>query len=320
MGAVKQKALLYGNGNTYLKNICWIRQLYDIVGVTDSKHEASCKEEGIYKVEDAVGLTFDIILVTSVFFDEIKNTLAEKFCVDETKIFWFLDEFSNERHETFGEKNPDITFYVFRAHWQEHKNGFYNFFARAIASCYKARQMGYELVVDMKNYYTEYAGLERYGAVNVWEDYYEQPSRYTLDDVYQSKNVVLSRFDDEGYNYPKLSPSEYLSNKWYSEVYEKLGKMFRFTPSRMLQKNIDEEMERLNMSGKIFGVLARGTDYITLKPKDHPIPFDIELLIAECQRIVTWGGIHIFIWRQKIWIFWRSFKMLSGKGFCIPNK
>lgn len=293
---MKQKILIYGYGNTYKKNIQWIKQLYEIVGITDARITMSSEERKEYKIEDAIELDFDIVLVTSVFFDEIKRNLIENFNIEDSRIYWFMDEFSNERHVTFGEKNPNITFYIFRAHWQESKNGFFNFFDRAIASCYRARQLGYELLVDMKNYYTEYAGIERYGTINVWEDYYEQPSQYTLDEAYQSKNVILSRFDDEQYNYPKLSNEIYFSNKWWAEIYKVLGDMFQFFPNQTLKEYIDKEIKRLGLPRKVLGVLARGTDYISLKPKKHPIPYNTDLLINECRnRLLSGAYEYIYI-------------------------
>lgn len=281
---MKLKALVYGYGNSYQKNIYWINQLYNIVGVTDAKIMFTDKEKREYKVEDAVKLDFDIVLVSSVFFDEIKKSLIDKFHINATKIYWFIDEFSKERYETFGEKNPDIIFYVFRAHWQESKNGFYNFFSRVMASYYEVSRQGYKLVVDMKNYYTEYAGLERYGIINIWEDYYEQPSSYTLEEVYQSKNVILSKFDDKKYNYPDLSNKIYLSNIWWIETCQNLSRLYKLTPNHMLKENISKERVCLKVSGKILRVLARGTDYISLKPKNHPVPYDIECFIEECQN------------------------------------
>lgn len=280
-----EKILLYGYGNTYKKNIYWIKQLYSIVGITDSKITITCKEKKEYKIEDAVKLDFDIILVTSIFFDEIKRNLIEEFDVEESRIHWFVDEFCYEHHIVFGEKNPNIIFYIFRAHWQESKNGFFNFFDRVIACYYRTRQLGYELLVDMKNYYTEYAGIERYGIINVWEDYYEQPSQYTLDEAYQSKNVILSKFDDEQYNYPELSKEKYFSNKWWVETYKILGNMFHISLKQTLKEDIRREVIRLRLSErKVLGILARGTDYISLKPKNHPIPYNTDLLIDECKN------------------------------------
>lgn len=293
---MKQKVLIYGNGNTYEKNIYWIKQLYTIVGITDAKITTTETEKKEYKIKDAIELDFNIVLVTSVFWDEIKRNLIENFNVEASSIHWFLDEFSNERHVSFGSRNPDITFYIYRAHWQESKNGFFNFFCRAIACCYKAHQLGYELLVDMKNYYTEYAGIERYGIVNVWEDYYEQPSQYTLEEAYQSKNVLLSKFDDEQYNYPNLSNEKYLSNKWWSEGYKALGGMFQFIQGSCLREYVDKEKKRLRLSRKVLGVLARGTDYISLKPKKHPLPYNTDFLINECKnRLLSREYEYVYI-------------------------
>lgn len=310
---MKQKILIYGCGNTFKRNIYWIKQLYTIIGMTDARIMLSDPERKEYKIEDAVRLDFDIVLVTSMFFDEIKQSLTENYHVEDSKICWFMDEFSNERHITFGDKNPNTTFYVFRAHWQEVRNGFYNFFDRVITSYYKTRKLGYELLVDMKNYYTEYAGLERYGTVNVWEDYYEQPSEYTLDDVYQSKNVILSKFDDEEYNYPKLSESKYLSNIWWVETYEILGKKFWINPNKVLQECIAKEMIHMKISGKTLGVLARGTDYLSRKPKGHPVPIDIDLFVVECQKQFIMGEYEYIYLATEDLDFLERFQNIFGK-------
>lgn len=293
---MRQKALIYGYGDTYKKNICWIRQLYRIVGITDVKITTSCEEKQLYTVEDAVRLDFEIVIVTSVFIEEIKDKLVNDFKIEDTKIYWFMEEFSQERHESFGEKNPDVTFYIFRAHWQEVKNGFNNFFDRVFASCYEVKKQGYEFFVDMKNYYTEYAGMERYGIVNIWEDYYEQPSSYTLDDAYQSKNVILSKFDSEKYNAPFIVEGERLTNHWWVETYKILSKMFTIKPGNILKEQIRNEETRLKSLDKTLGVLARGTDYISLKPKNHAIPYDTKLLIDECRnRLLSGEYKYIYI-------------------------
>ena len=210
----KMNVLIYGYGETYQKNVYWINQLYNIVGITDSKFNISSWEMKKYKVEDAVNLAFDIILITSIFFEEIKASLIGRFNIEESKISWFMDEFCNERCETFGEKKSKRYILYLQGTLAGIKKWILQFFDRAMALYYKTRQLGYELLVDMKNYYTEYSGLDRYGIVNVWEDYYEQPSKYTLDEAYQSKKVILSKFDSVEYNYLTLSKkvSIYLAN------------------------------------------------------------------------------------------------------------
>lgn len=317
---MSQKVLLYGYGNTYHKNIYWIRQFYKIVGVTDAKITTSCKKDQLYTVDDAVKLDFDIIIVTSVFIEEIKSRLVNDYKIEDSKIFWFMEEFCRERHESFGEKNPEVTFYIFRAHWQESTNGFYNFFDRVFASWYEVKKQGFEFLVDMKNYYTEYAGLERYGTVNVWEDYYEQPSSYTLEEAYQSKNVILSKFDEEKYNAPFLINEQRLTNHWWVETYKILSKMFSITPGQVLKECIKNEKERLKSLDETLGVLARGTDYVSLKFKDHAIPFDTKSLIKECKRrLLSEGYKFIYLATEDLDILEEFEKAFGDKLLYSPQ-
>ena len=51
-----------------------------------------------------------------------------------------------------------------------------------------AEKNNYIPVVDFKNYKTQYNIADE----NAWECFFEQISNYSLDEVYQSKNVVLS--------------------------------------------------------------------------------------------------------------------------------
>lgn len=133
--------------------------------------------------------------------------------------------------------------------------------------------------------------------VNIWEDYYKQPSSYTLEEAYQSKNVILSKFDDRKYNMPMLTDigKRYLSNLWWVETYKMLAKMFVITPNRVLKGHIVEEIERFTMLEGALGVLARGTDYVSLKPKNHPIPCDTELLIDKCKKRLS-SGLYKYVY------------------------
>lgn len=279
----KEHALLYGNGPTLKKNICWIRQLYEVSGITDTNMLQSQPELGLFTVEDALLLDYDVILVTSYYYSEIREYLIQACKVREDLIRFCLDEFHVERHLSFGDSNPETVFYILRAHWDEHKNGLFNFFSAAVTAYYHTRKKNQELLIDMKNYYTEYAGLERYGKVNVWEDYFSQPSGYSLEEVYQSRNVILSKFNDELYVDADISEYPHLSNKWYTDTYEKLSRMignrFKFN-SHMLAHLRQEERLFRNRAGGVLGVLARGTDMIYLKPENHFIPYDTDCFIA----------------------------------------
>ena len=66
----KERILVWGNGNALRKNICWIKQLYFIVGITESNMELSVQKRGelLYPPARALQLQYDFILVVSQYF------------------------------------------------------------------------------------------------------------------------------------------------------------------------------------------------------------------------------------------------------------
>lgn len=94
---IKERILIWGNGNTLKKNICWIKQLYNIVGITDSNIDISAQEDNIYSPEKALKLQYDFILIVSQYYEEIKESLTGQYGIDEKKIIFFEDEFLKEK-------------------------------------------------------------------------------------------------------------------------------------------------------------------------------------------------------------------------------
>ena len=278
----KKCILIWGNGNTLKKNICWIKQLYLIVGITDSNMDLPVQTENLYRPESALKLQYDFILVVSQYYGEIRERLIDQYGIEEKKIRFFEDEFLVEKNLSFGDANKDVTFYILRAHWYERKNGFFNFYARAMVVYYHTQKKGYELLVDMKNYYTEYAGLERYGIDNVWEDYFQQPSVYSLDDAYQSTNVILSKFMDEKYYDIDIAGFEHESLEWWVASRQMIAQKYKnwVKPVKILQDDLKKEIKRMEGKGNVLGVIARGTDYAYLKPEKHFIPCNTDEFIT----------------------------------------
>ena len=269
----KECVLVWGNGNVLKQNIYWIKQIYHIAGITDSDRKTTEVSKKLYVKEEALRLEFDKILIASFYWREIIDYLVHIQKIKREKIKIFSDEFHQERREEFGDRNKNVTFYILRAHWDERKNGFFNFYERAAFAYHNAKRNGYELLVDMKNYYTEYAGLERYGKVNVWTDYFRQPSEYTLEEAYESQNVILSRFGDDFSNQAYLSNYAFGSVKYLVDTHQNLAKMHGcMQASQELKHRLEKEEKKLN--GKVLGVLARGTDMVSEMPGNHHIPMN----------------------------------------------
>lgn len=316
----KQKVLLYGCGEIYAKNKYWISTIYDVVGVVDRKWETSDVMHGFYTVEEGLMRDFDKIMITAMHFEEIKKALIDKYNVSCKIIIYFLDEFVNERRMSFGSKNPEKCFFILRAHWQENSNGFYNFFNRVVRAYHYAQKKGYELLVDMKNYYTEYAGLDKYGKYNVWEQYYAQPSQYSLEEAYRSKNVILSKFGTDW-------DSEWVGDIFKEDMenyepFKKLGELYAdsFAVSLPLEKEIVREKNRLNWEGrKVLGVLMRGTDFKSC-PKGHPVPHNIDYVINDVlKRIKTEKYDSVYLATEDSEIL-KVFEQKIGKQLLYTNQ
>ena len=96
-----------------------------------------------------------------------------------------------ERKATFGEDNPDKTFYIYG--FEDNIGGIWWHINKVLMHIAYAKDKGYILVVDMKNYMSQYQLRENLGIVNVWELFFKQPFGYTLEDIKSSKNIVICK-------------------------------------------------------------------------------------------------------------------------------
>ena len=129
-----------------------------------------------------------------------------------------------EQKKSFGNKNPDKTFFVIRLY--PPAAGFLADYNYVLGYMKYAYDNGWIPVVDMQNYQTLYnEDHPIHGTTNVWEYFFEQPldpatgKRYTLEEVYQSKNVILSNGSDQRCNFTGDKDPEVL--KWQHEMAER---------------------------------------------------------------------------------------------------
>lgn len=106
---------------------------------------------------------------------------------------------SRERTVSYGNRNPDKTFLVIRPyywstnHWAYVRTHLLSQYYIALQSLEYAEKHGWIPIVDWENYKVPHSeSIPIHGTKNAWEYYFEQPSQYTLKEVYQSKHVILS--------------------------------------------------------------------------------------------------------------------------------
>ncbi len=211
---------------------------------------------------------------------------------------------TRERKKSFGLNHPDKTFYVIRS--IDDKSKFYigaihnllaNYFY-VLSHLSYAQKRGWIPIVDQLNYpvyNSQRAPIN--GSLNAWEYFWEQPCSYTLDEVYQSKNVVLSKRSwfaewDMGYEV------SHYTNPLIISQFHTLADSCPLIDT--VSQQIDKVEKALLPAGRrILGVSVRfgGHSKHALKPgAGHPIQPEVEELISRVSsRMDEWKMDYVFL-------------------------
>ncbi len=271
----------------------------------------------------------------SMFFKDMTSEKERKtfpVAIKRLKLFYELVTKGKEREVSYGDENPDKTFYVIRPYYFLKKNELSTLPARLMYNYYRnlhfiayAINKGWIPVVDWENY-----GMldhqEEYpinGTKNGWEYFWKQPSAYSLEEVYKSKNVVLSTRNtlDTSFIPPCKYPKPYQKNAEECakkcKQYDKLIQFNKFT--------LDYINEKVNnlfpQNARILGVSMRGTDYKTLILPGHPEQPEIEDLICYIKKYMwEWDMEYIFIACEAQGIIDAVKKEFGNKVIVLPRK
>lgn len=163
---------------------------------------------------------------------------------------------------SFGKKNGDRLFYVIRC--PQENMGLFALVNYVVSHIFIAEKLNAEPVVDWKYYPNKYISSDdTIGKQNEWEYYFKQCTDISLDDVYRSKNVILSSGISDIGSKREILDDELLSRG--REVYQKY-----IVLSEYCQKRLNEEISKLSIQNKrVLGVKCRGTDFANASPQFH---------------------------------------------------
>ena len=171
-----------------------------------------------------------------------------------------------------GSKNPDKTFYVIR---RSPGAGLFSNVIYVLNHLEIAEKHNFIPVVDMENYPTIYNEKKIINNTkNSWLYYFEPLSKYTLEEVYKSKNVILSKnrfYDNFSHKIYKKKSLLKLSNKIIVKKKIKL-KAEKFIKQNQISKN------------KILGIHYRGTSY--KDAANHPFPPTYDQLVKKINNLI----------------------------------
>lgn len=195
-------------------------------------------------------------------------------------VFFYWD--TRQKRRSFGDKNPEVTFYVIPIRGEI--IGIMGIYLYALRHVIRARKKGYVPIVDMKNYPNRYASLCRGGAVtDPWLLFFAPLSPYSLEEVYQSKNVVLAGWTFSDLLHPEV---EYNSvNSMDQMIRHHTGEGVFVGISAFLRETAQKELEPY-LTKKTLGVLVRGTDYVSIRPMGHFAQPSVEELTEQIEAFV----------------------------------
>ena len=203
---------------------------------------------------------------------------------------------AREKRISLGDNNKDIEFYVIRPR-PNTVEGLMALLLYVLQHISYAEIKGYHPVVDFKNYSTQYNDEDK---TNAWEYFFRQIGEWSLDDIYNSKNVILSGIE------PGKNCSSYIRTKSFKTE----NILFA---NRLIQKYIQVSDDVMNLYrlekhnldiGSKLGVYLRGTDYTRLKPAGEPVQPSVEEAISIIERYIRneeYSGIFLVTEDQEIY-------------------
>lgn len=149
---------------------------------------------------------------------------------------------------------------------------------------------GYIPVIDMQNFRSIYQKEASFRKDNVWEHFFEQPLNIGLNDIPKNAKIVYS----PKFTHP-LSPfTESLFDNKIRSFWKSIAFHF-IRPNEKTKDYFENEFNNLLAGKKVLGLLYRGTDYLNLKPKNHPIQpslTEFGLKVEELSK--EWGRFDYF--------------------------
>ena len=204
------------------------------------------------------------------------------FAYQINKIFFHWKE--REQHRHFGKLNPSIKFYVLRS--TDQVVGLMSHHFMGLSAICKCERENLVPIIDFLNYKTQYnVDFPINGTHNSWEYYFEQPCKYSLDEVYKSRNVIISGWKF----YP---PLPYNENYTDEELYNAMQKI----PIKQYIMDIADKKIKTEGINNMIGILVRGTDYVKLRPIGHAIPPTAEQAAEKVEEFLKkYGDSRIFL-------------------------
>ena len=208
-----------------------------------------------------------------IFFFSYKNIIPKK----ENNIKGNIYDFKLKTNFKINNYN-NLTFAIIKCK-KFSVTGLFCLFKFYLYSLTKYLNNGFIPIIDLSSFPNLYNGFKiEINKTNPWELFFYQPFGYTLEEV--KKNAKKIQYFE--CDFPKhLNHRDFYLNNALIDFYHNIA--IKYVP---IKENIIKEANMIREklfkgSNNILGILQRGTDYISLKPKNHPIPPKNEIIFRD---------------------------------------
>ena len=155
-----------------------------------------------------------------------------------------------------GNKNPNINFFVIK---KSPGAGFFSNLLYILLNLMIAEKKGWIHAIDMENFPTHYnQKINTHNVKNIWELFFKKVSKYSLKEIYKSKNVYFSS-----------SKFNFFLNDYKSKKLKRVfDKYIKIKPN--INKTVNPFIKKNFKNYKVTGIHFRGTDQKTSARHAHP--------------------------------------------------
>jgi len=172
---------------------------------------------------------------------------------------------------TFGELNPDKIFYIIK---RDPGAGLFSNFVFIMNHLRIADHHNFIPYVDMENWPSWYSEIEAINNTkNSWEYYFKQVSKFSKEEVYKSKNIIITRNDFY---------EDFSKNLLDNKIFKDLQSKYIVIQDHIL-KDVNDFYIKNFKNKKVIGIYIRGGE--TKRMPKHGMPPTIKQIDKSMKKI-----------------------------------
>ena len=162
--------------------------------------------------------------------------------------------------------------------------GLFSYYSVHLGCILTYLRQGYIPIIDVGSFGNIFNSFQASSKeINPWEVLFNQPFNYTLDEVKKNaKNIKHLSC-----SWTNMAPAEghIYSNELTMKLFRDLAKKYMSVKKEIIDETNIIWKELFGDTRNVLGVIARGTDFVNLRPSGHSIPPSTETMIRDVKNM-----------------------------------